>query len=297
MPLVYRASVGSRYRSLRRFPSRAGRKASVRFAARRGSSQRGAGTFGSRQTTVTVNRGIKNFTSPSTWSGTGGQRVAKLSPDYGITYAPNRMIINLKGIQSFTLAGGVGGTMSSPCGFIYLNDIAHPWGSTGRNMVDHDPLGVVQWQAIYRRYKVFACTVDMEMMNSSVLTNMAAWLPQPSDDTYTMAGLNPFDPAEKPGAGSCTLNQCVGNTANNAVGNNQRYAQTYYIRDVEGLTKAQFDADENTYAAYFGISPTQRTKFQFGVGDWYGNNSSACSFLFRVTYHLEVYDRIDPARS
>lgn len=281
---------------VRRFPSRLGRFSrrvgrGVASARRVKRSGKGSNAV-TRKSVMRLNPGVSKANIRNWVMGMGAY--GRLSNGRGITFASDYVQASLKAVNSYTLTGGTAGVMGES--YICLNDIAHPWNGTGRNMVDHDPYGLVQWRALYNRYRVHACTVEMHIIAGQSTYDVAAWLPCRSDDSYSMSGQLPLDPMERD-AGWVLLTDELSNSNANTAGPGHKYAQTYWIHQIEGLTRQAYDADTVNYVADTSSSPGKRVLFKFGVGNHYGNNSSGCTFVFNITYHLTFYDKKAPGHS
>lgn len=142
----------------------------------------------------------------------------------------------------------------------------------------HQPLGYDQFGALYGIYRVYKVEVQVRLTGKfgSAVTFLAANV-RPSLSTYSLGSLKKGDEVlEQPG-----------NTIMDA-SLNQSWSQTYYIADIEGVTRQRVMSDDQ-YNAGVGANPFLTPYLSVVAGTW-DEPASASNGVYAVVsfvYHTQ----------
>lgn len=182
-----------------------------------------------------------------------------------------------------TGAGGV-----APAQQVYnLNSLFDPDNSG----VGHQPYYYDQMTAMYNRYKVSGCLVELLWTNPSADGIDCLMMVQPSSSTTsTLTGVRTENVLERP--------QVVVRTLNNS-GSQKVYVKQYFdIATVEGLTKIQFKStSSDIYCANTNASPSALPTIALSACSTLGNSGNTVNCNVKLTYYSQLYERIQPSAS
>lgn len=189
------------------------------------------------------------------------------------------MSVKLRYTDTTTLLSGLNGHIGDVQTF-RLNSLYDP----DLSGVGTQPYGYDQLATLYRKYKVHGASIEVVFTDpdqDGML--MAIQLRNPSN-VYSMAGKNVNDLREQP--------MTVVRTINNS--GKQRVAVKQYvpISTVSGLTKLQFQADNDLFVASTTANPTAQPLFTIGVGSSRLAQNATMICRTTITYYATMYERI-----
>lgn len=198
------------------------------------------------------------------------------------------MYADLKYVQNEVLAspGGGIGTIGGVISYS-LNDLYNPRISGG----GHQPYSFDQITAVYRSFRVFQVSVEIEFVNPTSPTIAAFIQTQTSGDTYSMYGQTYLTTAEKPGMWHKLAIPTSGNT------NYCRFHAVYNIWDIEGMSYREWIGDDK-YTGLNNASPAFLPKITVGIADLSAPVGTQTVYAsINLVYHARFYDRITAAQS
>lgn len=147
----------------------------------------------------------------------------------------------------------------------------------------HQPYGMDQMAALYARYIVHRVHVSVRVQNSTGNKTVGhAFSVQPSTGTTTMTGNSISDVLEKP-QGSAIFPMPTGDTV--------EYEFSANLWDLEGITRAQWLANVEEYAALTSADPARIVTFRCGTANTFDNTQTSGIFIVSITYDVEFFDR------
>jgi hypothetical protein len=183
------------------------------------------------------------------------------------TYAQN---VSLLG----TAAAGVIGTTYA----FGLNDLITTNGST-----THQPYGSDQIKALYGTYKVRACNIQIQVIADNANSGFLMTAINGPVAGITYAGIDIGAAAEEP---TVSVRSCAP----------QNPSQTYNVRvDIARLcaiTRKEFDANLNSYAADNTHSPSLRAALVLGAASATPSAQCALTVMLKLEFEAEWFDRI-----
>lgn len=194
----------------------------------------------------------------------------------------------VRGVKVFNLQGGVGGVIGT-LGKINLNDMTTPYINAATT--SRPPYGWPELASRYAKYKVTGCHVKITLVSSNSGSSFLTCAPVSSQDTFTFGGESGEKTMEKPGTDWALGNRTVGGTA---TANSAPATMDFYmtVQEVEGLTNAQWKADNANYCANVGASPASRPYLAMGVGDTAGVSTPGISFIAECVWYGFMYERL-----
>ncbi len=223
-----------------------------------------------------------NKNRPKTRAPARGTRRTKVSGPFHnfVTNDPFRptMPIKLTYTDTSTLSTGVSGS----CGSIKifsLNSLFDP----DQGGVGHQPYGYDQLATLYNRYKVNAVLVTTVFTDPSEDGLVVAAQFQSHNNAYDMVGKTPRQLKEQP--------MSVTRTINNSGSQKVTVKQFFGIHTVSGLTKLQFDADNDIFTASVNLSPSIQPRYHIGICS--DRLTAGASMIARtsITFYSKMYDR------
>ncbi len=172
---------------------------------------------------------------------------------------------------------GIAGTVQE----MRLNSLYDP-NATGTG---HQPYGYDQWAALYGRYKVNACTVDLVFTTPGAANDLCcSAIVQGPGGGLSLTGLSTDRLTELPMVANATLSSAGTRQA--------RIRRRFVLHEIFGVTKQQFDSNVEDYAAAVGASPVRTAVLGFVVSSYSGATDEACSCRCLLTYEVEWFDRV-----
>lgn len=213
--------------------------------------------------------------------------VSVTHPDYNREPYANREYFELRGSMHFAPTGTTGGLFST-VSKIFLNDIWVPF--SGGAMTSTPPYGYAQMAERYQRYKVTRCVIRLTFYNTNSTSAICMTLPQSNEDTYTFGSEDVRKTRQKPGVEwvlGCEVPQASNTSSAPCL--KKLYDLTPWR--VEGMTAAQWLANDTDMTGAFGSSPARRPFLAFGCGDTQGLSTSGMLVDADVTYFGFAYER------
>lgn len=180
-----------------------------------------------------------------------------------------------------------GGTISATSSLTYqwrLNSLFDPdYTGIGYQPYFHD-----QYSAMYSRYRVYGCKVEMRVSLDCNISAVRA-------GTVVLVPASDFTAFWTTVANACNSRQAIWR---NAVPNQNAvtFKKYFSCADVIGVTRRQYNSDED-YAALCTINPINRCVLNLIIA----NNDSVAgigyTFECRLKYYARYYDLVDPAPS
>lgn len=191
---------------------------------------------------------------------------------------PPRKMVVLPYSSNKTLTAGSASTFGSE--YIFrLNSIYDPdYSGTG----DY-PNGYTAWSNFYADYRVHRVAIDLTFTDPSADGMAVGALLQYSNATSGLAGSSIQTADSQQKADVRPLN----NTGSQQV----RISRVMNIWDLDGNTRLQWLANPG-YQAVFGQNPTLSPYIRIAAA-CFTSATPTCSVLVRLSYHVELFDRID----
>lgn len=185
------------------------------------------------------------------------------------------------------LTSGVGGIIGTQK-LYNLNSLFDP----DQSGVGHQPYYYDQMTAMYQRYKVNGCLVELTFSNPTIDGVDLIMMVQPSSSTIsTLTGGNTPDYLERP--------QSVVRELNNSGSQKVHIKQYFDIARIEGLSKLQFSsANSDVYCANYNANPGATVTLALAAGCYtQGISGAAVNCFVKLTYYAVLYERIQPGQS
>lgn len=147
------------------------------------------------------------------------------------------------------------------------------------------PYGFDQMASLYAKYKVLSATVEIQASTSGVsgITNVLTVMAQSPTGGATLAGVAGDVAAARP-----NVSVAVVPTLNPVT-----WRRKYVMHELLGVTKNEFDANVEEYAAPVGANPTQMPLIELGCFNLNGNfATSGISTLIFVYQTVQFFGRI-----
>lgn len=196
--------------------------------------------------------------------------------------SPFPSVMNTKVIyaQSFSLSCSTLATTGAIQNFS-LNGLYDPDVSgTG-----HQPYAFDQLMAIYARYKVHGCKIQMTVYDPTEDGMTLIWrILNPGTLSESMATTAVDYATERPGVGKLIINNS----------GNQKVYRSFYIDigQAAGLTKLQFKADPDNYTGSSSGNPGSGVYLQFAAANTRTGASATVGVRIQATYYATFYERI-----
>lgn len=149
--------------------------------------------------------------------------------------------------------------------------------------VGHQPYGFDTMSALYRKYKVNGCLVELTFSDPSADGTVVAATIQPPAGTKVLQNEDVSEVKERPYTFTRSINDS---------GSQNKYVKSYVpIAALSGLTPLQFKSDMDIYAANMGANPAAIPKLRIAASNQRSNSQDIqCSV--KLTYYCQVYDRV-----
>ncbi len=177
-----------------------------------------------------------------------------------------------------TLSSGVSGS----CGSIKifsLNSLFDP----DQGGVGHQPYGYDQLATLYSRYKVNAVLVTTVFTDPSEDGLVPCMQFQSHNNAYDMVGKTPRQLKEQP--------MSVTRTINNSGTQKITVKQFFPIYTVSGLSKLQFNADNDIFTASVNLNPAIQPRYHIGLCSDRLQAGATIIARTTITYYSRMYDR------
>ncbi len=189
--------------------------------------------------------------------------------------------------ETYTLSSGA--AAGNQCGteqVMNLNSLYDPNDSGA----GHQPYGFDQLSALYKRYKVNTAIVDVLFTTPGGDHDMQCCvLIQGPGGGQTLTGMYGFVAKELPNVATRHLSTTGSRTA--------RFQARIPIWSLMGITKAQFDANTEEYAAYYSASPARLVTMSLGVNCYDNTTSQTSVVLCTISYEFDMWDRTGQSAS
>jgi len=198
---------------------------------------------------------------------------------------PDKMIVKMPYVdyQKVNAAGG----SNTPNYFqktYALNSLYDPEPGVVGNS---EPLGTLEWQQLYNKYRVFGASYEITLTNLSSDTSVAGCLYFASDGSSTGLAVNPTSWLAQPHSRRFTIG--------NREGSSKIVMKGYVsLPKYLDMTSAQYKMEEQTAGWLDGsIGPTQQINLFINT---YNINTGiplpSVQVMARITYHTVLFDRV-----
>lgn len=178
-----------------------------------------------------------------------------------------------------TLSTGAAGVYGTEAVF-RLGSLFDPDFATG----GHQPLYYDQLAALYGKYMVHHCDVEITLSNPSADGAVLGIAVQRSNETYTLTG-NAVDYAmEHPTVKTMFVN----NTGSQVLTWRKRLPNHM----VEGLTQRQYLSSVDEYGAAVTANPSFSPYVRFGLASSNGDSGVTANVLVRLNYRAQFFDQV-----
>lgn len=144
----------------------------------------------------------------------------------------------------------------------------------------HQPLGHDQWATFYQRYRVYGMSYEIRATNDDAV-NSVAFFTAISETSSPGTGLEEHESAQfrVMGAGQ----------------QEEKVIKGYVdLAKFEGDPGAKYDKD---YSANFGSNPTREIFLAVGGLNTFSASDVSLQMLVKLTYYVNLYDRVDLSQS
>lgn len=185
---------------------------------------------------------------------------------------PDRMLLKLPYYEALKFSGN-----SAAVYDFNLNSIWDP----NRTGGGHQPLGTDQWGALYRRYRVYGCTVRFSATNlGDVPARIGMIADNLASGTSYLSNESKF---EQPHMKSFILG--------NAQGFNTRTIKMFYsCAKVQGSPKSRYNSD-NQFQAQWNTSPAENIVGHIVASSLDNTTALNIAWDVHIIYHIEAFDR------
>ncbi len=182
-----------------------------------------------------------------------------------------------------TGASGVSGTENA----FSLNSLYDP-DVTG---VGHQPYGFDQVAALYSKYLVLSCDVQIRAVTPGGQADMCILAAFTGSQAVSLSGITVDAATEKQGVITKSISSSGSNR--NVVIN----LPAIPLPKSLGLTPVQYMAELGTYGAAVTASPTVQSFLRVNVASYNGTASEDVTIQVVIIYHAEFYDRVVQSQS
>jgi hypothetical protein len=157
-----------------------------------------------------------------------------------------------------------------------MNDVPVP--DTSGNV----PYGWGTYLNLYNRYRVDEVEIDVQFTAPTLSCYPAAAI-QASSDAFTLTSNTIDDAMQYPG--------CFGFPLSSTGEQSARFTQRIKLHQLEGLTKAEYDAAVDQYAATTTTGPALPLFLRLALADYHDAAAAQCAVILKVAFHVMLYDR------
>lgn len=197
---------------------------------------------------------------------------------------PRKWNCKFRYTDTLTLTTGSGGVFGTTYSY-GLNCLYDPYLGTG----GHQPYGFDQMTALYARYHVSGCLVELVINDPSSDGIVVGCLVQSSTGIGSIANQTTAIIKEQPYSWVCPLN----NTGSQV----KKFKQYFPMHVVEGLTKMQYHCDLTGYASVISANPTNKPDIEIGACSDRASAGDTIKCHITLTYFTQLYDPILQAQS
>jgi len=197
---------------------------------------------------------------------------------------PRTWICKLRYTDSQDLTTGTSGVFGASYSW-GLNTLYDPYLGSG----GHQPYGYDQFKALYNRYIVTGCLVEITLNNPSDDGLVFGALVQSSTGVGSLVAQTPAIITEQPYAWTCPIN----NTGSQV----KKFKQYFPMHTVEGLDRIQYHCNLTGYASVIGANPTNVPDIEIAVASDKAEAGDTLTARITLTYFTKFYDPILQAGS
>lgn len=180
-----------------------------------------------------------------------------------------RYITRLKYNQSFVLTSTLGSVVSQ---IFNLNSLFDP----DRTGVGHQPMGYDQLTTFYTKYRVFACSWRVNVVQTQA-SSTSNCIVVPINTATSLTGIS--QAREQPRAIYKMVNNANGITT---------FTGKMFLPNLAGSPVSRYKSDD-IYASQTGSSPSELMTLQIIHSD-VGSANNTCTFDIELVYHSEFFD-------
>lgn len=155
--------------------------------------------------------------------------------------------------------------------------------------VGHQPYGRDELAPLYKKYVVDAIDIEIVWTNPSADGMFVAMQLQPPGGTYSLTGQSISALKEQP----MTVVRQINNTGDQVV----KIKQHCKMYKLIGITKLQYSANTDIYAAGSTADPAATPFLRISAGSTQGNAGDTVRCTVKLVYHTRWYDRAVQAQS
>lgn len=199
---------------------------------------------------------------------------------------PTAFFTKLRYVEKFTLyPEAVSGMLNGAEVEICLNSLFDP----NQSGTGHQPYCFDQIAALYKKYLVYGCTVQITASNSSDKNNAITYLVRGAYSTTTLSGLDTFTCQERYGCGAIYTT---------TAGDQHVTANLGYISmpDVCGETYNNYMGNHRN-ATYVTNNPDNRVMLLIACSNMAAITSQVVDITVTLVFHAKFYDRAYPGQS
>lgn len=201
---------------------------------------------------------------------------------YGRSPIPVSYRCTMDYVETYYASSGVGGVFGTEAIFS-LNSLYDPnYGGVG-----HQPYGFDQLSALYRRYIVYGCLVEVEANDPSADGVVIGYTAQGTNSVATLAAHTIDEVKER--------SMCYTRSVNNTGRQNVYFKRYYSIPRLEGLPISQYNIDD--FGALCTTGPSKLSIFRVAIAGEHGVEGLTCNIRVRLRFKCKFYDRITQGQS
>lgn len=201
--------------------------------------------------------------------------------------------ITWAGGNFFAATSNVTGVVNSGNQVYRLNSIFAPNFSTAADNTNSYTAFYSKLSAIYFKYIVYAVSVHIEFLQPSTPGVSGVAIVQASSDTADLAGFSLWQNVlSAPNCMNAVPLMSVGTGASGST--SHMITRKIWLHNLEGITQAQYAAQESIYGASFGASPSATPWLRVGCIDQL-KGGGGMNFRVTLTFHGKAYERFNEA--
>ncbi len=153
--------------------------------------------------------------------------------------------------------------------------------------ITNQPYGFDQMSTLYQKYKVLGASLRIDCRSEDSATGLIQLHNQPPSGTADLTGLYGYIVAARP-----TVTTIVPSTTQCTT-----FSKNYQMHELFGVTKAEFDANIEEYAALCTANPTQMPTIRIHYSHLSNGSSGSCGVLITITQRVQFFGRVSQSDS
>ncbi len=153
--------------------------------------------------------------------------------------------------------------------------------------ITNQPYGFDQMSALYQKYKVIGFELRIDVRSEDSATGLVQWYNQPPSGSVDMTGLHGYIVAARP-----TVTTLIPSSVNCT-----SFSQRYNLPQMFNVTKAEFDAEVEEYAALVTADPVQKPTIRIHYSHLSSGTAGTVAVLITLVQRVQFFGRISQSDS